>query len=270
MRPGIHTSVELELRPAAGSTLPGDVFRIRAMPSPIAVIIPALNEEAALAPVLDGLRAALGAAACADACIIVVDNGSRDATADVAREHGARVVSEPRRGYGQACLAGIAALPPATQIIVFLDADGSDDPEDLLRLLAPARDGNTDLVLGSRIAAAKSSGAFTPQQAFGNWLATRLMRLLFGARSTDLGPFRVIRRNALESLRMQDTNFGWTIEMQIKAHRCGLRVLEIPVNYRRRIAGESKISANFVGTIRAGWKILWVIARYGLPPGRQD
>ena len=233
------------------------------MPSPVAFIIPALNEEAALAPMLDGLRAALDAAACADADIVVVDNGSRDATPDVAREHGARVISESRRGYGQACLAGIAALSRATEIIVFLDADGSDDPEDLLRLLPPVRDGEADLVLGSRVAAAKSSGAFTPQQAFGNWLATRLMRLLFGARYTDLGPFRVIRREALERLQMKDTNYGWTIEMQIKAHRAGLRVRELPVNYRKRIAGESKISGNLVGTLRAGWKILWVIAKYG-------
>jgi glycosyltransferase involved in cell wall biosynthesis len=240
------------------------------MPSPIAFIIPALNEEAALAPMLDGLRASLDAATCADAAIIVVDNGSRDATAAVARQHGARVICESRRGYGQACLAGIAALTAGTEIVVFLDADGSDDPQDLLQLLDPIRAGQADLALGSRTAAAKSTGAFTPQQAFGNWLATRLMRLLFRARYTDLGPFRVIRRDALESLRMQDTNFGWTIEMQIKAHRCGLRVLEIPVNYRRRIAGESKISGNLVGTIRAGWKILAVLAKYGLQSGRPD
>jgi glycosyltransferase involved in cell wall biosynthesis len=238
------------------------------MPSPISFIIPALNEEAALAPMLDGLRAALDAAACADADIVVVDNGSRDATAAVARKHGARVVSEPRRGYGQACLAGIAALRAETNIVVFLDADGSDDPEDLPRLLTPVRDAKTDLALGSRTTAARTSGAFTPQQAFGNWLATRLMRLFFGARYTDLGPFRAIRREALEGLRMRDTNFGWTIEMQIKAHRAGLRVLEMPVNYRKRIAGDSKISGNFVGTLRAGWKILWTIAKHGLSSGR--
>jgi glycosyltransferase involved in cell wall biosynthesis len=238
------------------------------MPSPISFIIPALNEEAALAPMLDGLRAALDAAACADADIVVVDNGSRDATAAVARKQGARVVSEPRRGYGQACLAGIAALRAETNIVVFLDADGSDDPEDLPRLLTPVRDAKADLALGSRTTAARTSGAFTPQQAFGNWLATGLMRLFFGARYTDLGPFRVIRCEALEGLRMRDTNFGWTIEMQIKAHRAGLRVLEIPVNYRKRIAGDSKISGNFVGTLRAGWKILWTIAKHGLSSGR--
>jgi glycosyltransferase involved in cell wall biosynthesis len=240
------------------------------MPSPIAIIIPALNEEAALALMLDGLRAALDAAACADANIIVVDNGSRDATAAVARKRNARVVNEPRRGYGQACLAGIAALSPSTDIVVFLDADGSDDPEDLLRLLAPVREGEADVVLGSRTIAAKTSGSFTPQQAFGNWLATALMWLFFGARYTDLGPFRVIRREALNRLQMRDTNFGWTIEMQIKAHRAGLRVLELPVNYRKRIAGESKISGSFVGTFRAGWKILWTIAKHGLSSPQSD
>jgi glycosyltransferase involved in cell wall biosynthesis len=238
------------------------------MPSPIAFIIPALNEEVALPPMLDGLRAALDAAVCADADIVVVDNGSRDATASVARKRGARVVSEPRRGYGQACLAGIAALSNETWIVVFLDADGSDDPEDLVRLLTPVRGGDADLALGSRTAAARQSGVFTPQQAFGNWLATGLMRVFFGARYTDLGPFRVIRRDALERLKMQDTNFGWTIEMQIKAHRLGLKALEIPVNYRKRIAGESKISGNLVGTVRAGCKILWTIAKYGFPSGR--
>jgi glycosyltransferase involved in cell wall biosynthesis len=238
------------------------------MPSPTAFIIPALNEEAALAPLLDGLRAALDAAACADADIIVVDNGSGDATASVARKHGARVVSEPHRGYGQACLAGIATLSADTQIVGFLDADGSDDPEDLLRLLTPVREGKADLALGSRIAAAKKTRAFTPQQAFGNWLATGLMRVFFGARYTDLGPFRVIRREALERLRMHDTNYGWTIEMQIKAHRLELKTLELPVNYRRRIAGQSKISGNLLGTLRAGWKILWTIAKYGLSSAR--
>jgi len=157
------------------------------MPSPIAFIIPALNEEAALAPMLDGLRAALDAAACADGDVVVVDNGSRDATPTVARKHGARVVSEPRRGYGQACLAGIAALSSGTDTVVFLDADGSDDPEDLVRLPAPVREGKADLALGSRTAAAKSSGAFTRQRAFGNWLATGLMRVLFGPTIRTLG-----------------------------------------------------------------------------------
>src|ERR1700692_2208839 len=135
------------------------------MPSPIAIIIPALNEEAALPIMLDGLRAALDAAACADADIVVVDNGSRDATPAAARKHGARVVHEPRRGYGRACLAGIAALSSDAEIVVFLDADGSDDPEDLTRLLDPVRKGTVELALGSRTIAARATGAFTPQQA---------------------------------------------------------------------------------------------------------
>jgi glycosyltransferase involved in cell wall biosynthesis len=232
------------------------------MPFPVAFIIPALNEEAAIAPVLDGLRGALATARVEQAEILVVDNGSNDGTARVAQEHGARVVQEPRRGYGQACLAGIAALSAATEIVVFLDADGSDDPEDLGRLLAPLQEGRADLVLGSRTEAARNARAFTPQQTFGNWLATRLMRLLFGACFSDLGPFRTIRRDALAKLHMQDTNYGWTIEMQIKAHRRGLRVVEIPVNYRKRIAGQSKISGNLVGTVRAAYKILWTITKY--------
>ncbi len=233
------------------------------MLSPIAFIIPAFNEEAALTPMLDGLRAALDANGCAGADIIVVDNGSTDSTARVARECGARVVSEPRRGYGQACLAGIAELASGSEIVVFLDADGSEDPRDLPQLLAPLRAGKADLVIGSRIEAARESRAFTPQQAFGNWLATRLMGIFFGARYSDLGPFRAIRRKALDELHMQDPNYGWTIEMQIKAHRQGISVVEVPVNYRKRIGGESKISGTFVGTVRAGWKILWTIAKYG-------
>lgn len=234
------------------------------MPSFVAFIIPALNEEASLGSVLDGLRASLAAAGVAEAEVVVVDNGSSDGTPHVARDHGARVVSESRRGYGQACLAGIAALSSQTEIVVFLDADGSDDPSDLGRLLAPIRTGQADLVLGSRTEAARNAKAFTVPQAFGNWLATGLMRLLFRARYTDLGPFRAIRRKALAALQMRDTNFGWTIEMQIKAHRRGLRVLEIPVNYRKRIAGESKISGNLIGTVRAGYKILLTIAKYRL------
>lgn len=236
------------------------------MPSPVAFIIPALNEEASIGPVLDALRSSLPAAGVSQAEFFVVDNCSTDATARIARERGAHVINEPRRGYGQACLAGIAALSPESQIIVFLDADGSDDPQDLPRLLAPLLNGSADFVLGSRTEAARRSGAFSPPQAFGNWLATGLMRLLFGTHYSDLGPFRVIRRESLDRLQMADTNYGWTIEMQIKAHRLGLRILEIPVNYRKRLSGQSKISGNLLGSIRAGYKILWSIAKYGLFP----
>src|SRR5262244_1329246 len=224
------------------------------MPSPVAFIIPTLNEEASIGPVLDALRAALPAAGVSQPEFLVVDNNSTDATARIATQRGVRVLSESRRGYGQACLSGIAAVPPHAQIIVFLDADGSDDPQDLPRLLAPLFDGSADFVLGSRTVAARRSGAFTLPQAFGNWLATGLMRLFFGARYSDLGPFRAILRESLNRLHMTDTNYGWTIEMQIKAHRLGLRVLEIPVNYRKRLAGQSKISGNLSGSIRAGYK----------------
>jgi len=233
------------------------------MPVPVAFIIPALNEEASLGNVLDALRASLLSAGIPPAEFLVVDNGSTDATSRVAQQYGARVINEPRRGYGQACLAGIAALSPETKIIVFLDADGSDDPHDLPPLLAPLFDECADLVLGSRTDAARRAHAFTVPQAFGNWLATRMLRLFLGARYSDLGPFRAIRRESLDRLQMRDTNYGWTIEMQIKAHRLGLRVLEIPVNYRKRLAGQSKISGTVAGTLRAGYKILWSIARYG-------
>jgi glycosyltransferase involved in cell wall biosynthesis len=236
------------------------------MPSPVAFIIPTLNEEATIGPVLDALQAVLPAAGLCQAEFLVVDNNSTDATARIATGRGARVINEPRRGYGQACLSGIAALSTEAQILVFLDADGSDDPQDLPRLLAPLFEGSFDFVLGSRTIAARLSSAFTPPQAFGNWLATNLMRLFFGTHYSDLGPFRAICRQSLDRLCMSDINYGWTIEMQIKAHRLGLRVLEIPVNYRKRLAGQSKISGHLLGSIRAGYKILWCIAKYALSP----
>jgi glycosyltransferase involved in cell wall biosynthesis len=228
------------------------------MPERFALIIPALNEEAAIGPTLDALPGA------ALAQLIVVDNGSTDRTAEVARAHGAEVVAEPRRGYGQACLAGMAALHPEITVVGFMDGDGSDDPADLPRLLDPIARGEAEMVLGSRVLGTREAGALTPQQRFGNALATALLRLLHGARHTDLGPFRAIRRDALERLRMCDTNYGWTIEMQIKAARHNLRVKEIPVSYRRRRAGQSKISGTLRGTFSAGMKIIWTILRYSL------
>lgn len=231
------------------------------MPERFALIIPALNEEAAIGPTLEALRGA------ALDQLIVVDNGSTDRTAEVARAHGAEVVAEPRRGYGQACLAGMAALRPEITVVAFMDGDGSDDPADLPRLLDPIVRGEAEMVLGSRVLGTRETGALTPQQRFGNALATGLLRLFHGARYTDLGPFRTIRRDALERLRMRDTNYGWTIEMQIKAARHNLRVREIPVNYRRRRAGQSKISGTLRGTFSAGMKIIWTIFRYSLRTG---
>ncbi len=223
-----------------------------------ALIIPALDEEEAIGETLRAVPAGLFET------ILVVDNGSRDATAQAAQAAGARVVREPRRGYGAACLAGIAALPLGTEAVVFMDADGSDAPAEARRLLAPIAAGEADLVLGSRELGEAEPGALSPHQRFGNRLATLLTRLLLGHRFSDLGPFRAIRAESLEALEMRDTDYGWTIEMQIKAVRRGLRILEIPVSYRRRQAGRSKVSGNLWGSFSAGCKILWTVARRGL------
>jgi glycosyltransferase involved in cell wall biosynthesis len=231
----------------------------------ISVLIPALNEEKSLPLVLGDIPRDVVTD------ILVVDNGSGDRTAEVARAGGARVVAEPERGYGSACLRGLAELarrpegPP--DIVVFLDADYSDHPDELPALVAPILDGTADMVLGSRLAGNRERGAMPPQSVWGNRLACFLMRVLFRAPYTDLGPFRAIRWPALESLGMCDRNFGWTVEMQIKAARRGLRTCEVPVSYRRRI-GVSKISGTISGTIRAGSKILYLIAKYGLTSKR--
>jgi len=229
----------------------------------VSVVIPALDEEASIGAVLADLPAALVRE------VVVVDNGSTDATAARAREAGARVVAEPRRGYGQACLTGLAALRPC-DVVAFLDADHSDHPDELPAVVAPILAGRADLVIGSRALGRAEPGALLPQQRFGNWLATRLIRLLWGARCTDLGPFRAISREALERLGMRDRDFGWTVEMQVRAIQEGLRVVEVPVSYRRRV-GVSKIAGTVGGTLRAGVKILWTIAALrwrGPRPGR--
>src|SRR5262249_27456320 len=193
--------------------------------------------------------------------IIVADNGSRDGTAEVARQAGATVVSEPRRGYGSACLRALANLPRNGDAVGFMDADSSDDPQEATVLLEPIVTGRADLVLGSRTMGKAEKGSLQPHQRFGNELATLLIRLLFGYRYTDLGPFRAIRVDALRRLQMQDRNYGWTIEMQIKAVRQKLRIEEIPVSYKNRI-GVSKISGNLKASMSAGIKILWTVFRY--------
>ena len=221
----------------------------------VALIIPALNEEESIAGTIRSLPAG------ALAQVIVADNGSSDRTASQAAAAGAQVVREPRRGYGAACLAAMAALQPSIEAVVFMDADGSDDPADLPLLLGPIERGEADLTLGSRELGRAEPGALTPQQRAGNRLAAFLIRRLWGYRFTDLGPFRAIRRSSLDDLDMRDTNYGWTIEMQIKAVRQGLRILEANVRCRPRRAGRSKVSGSLWGGLAAGAKILWTVAR---------
>ncbi len=222
----------------------------------VGVVIPALNEERALASVLDAIPNWV-------ALVIVADNGSTDGTAAVARRCGATVVTEPVRGYGRACQTAVAALPAAVDVVVFIDGDASDVPEEMAKLLQPLADGSADFVVGSRMLGARERGALTPQQIFGNGLACLLIRLIWGQRFTDLGPFRAIRAETLRGLAMADQNYGWTVEMQIKAAQQGVRCVEVPVSYRRRI-GVSKVSGTVRGVIGAGTKILYIIGREGL------
>jgi glycosyltransferase involved in cell wall biosynthesis len=221
----------------------------------VALIIPALNEEAAIGATLREIPPDLYQT------VIVADNGSNDGTIRAAQAAGAQVIREPRRGYGAACLAGIAALPPQVDVVVFMDADGSDVPAEARLLLAPIEAGQADLVLGSRELGAPEEGALEPHQRLGNRLAVVLVRLLVGLRYTDLGPFRAVRRASLEALQMRDRDYGWTIEMQIKAARRKLRVVEVPVSCRRRRGGRSKVSGSLWGSVAAGCKILWTVVR---------
>ena len=226
----------------------------------IGVVIPALNEEDAIARVI------LDVPPWVDK-IVVVDNGSDDLTAANAAAAGASVVHEGERGYGIACLRGIGEMKSA-DVIVFLDGDYSDDPSQMTELVDHILCGGADLVIGSRVLGKPDRGALLPQQRAGNWLACFLMRIFFGAQYTDLGPFRAIRCTSLEKLGMRERRFGWTVEMQVKAVLRGLSIHEVPVRYRRRV-GQSKISGTLSGSIRAGCTILRIITEAALISGRQ-
>lgn len=222
-----------------------------------AVIIPALNEERSIGIVVGSIIRDVDR-------VIVVDNGSSDRTIDVARDAGARVVHQHERGYGAACLRGLDELrsdPP--DIVLFMDGDASDHPDDARRIIEHVASGDTEFCLGSRVLGTAERGALTPQQRFGNWLATTLIARRWRVRYTDLGPLRAVRWTTLASMNMVDRTWGWTVEMQIKAARDGVHVLEVPVRYRKRI-GVSKISGTVIGSVRAGVKIIATIVRYAI------
>jgi glycosyltransferase involved in cell wall biosynthesis len=228
----------------------------------IAVVIPALNEEATItAQVAEVLAVAQqpDLPACI-AQVVVVDNGSDDRTAERAAAAGATVVHEPRRGYGRACHTGVLAAGDV-DLIVQMDGDRSDRFDELPLLLDPLLAGDADLVIGSRTRGAYEPGALSPPQIFGNWLAAQMLRLLYGVRVTDIGPFRVIRRRDLLALGMREMTYGWSVEMIARAARHGLRVHEVPVSYRKRAGGESKVSGNLQASVRAGTRIIGAILR---------
>ncbi|CAA9564920.1 MAG: hypothetical protein AVDCRST_MAG73-4070 [uncultured Thermomicrobiales bacterium] len=228
----------------------------------LAAVIPALNEEAAIGDLVAELLAVAARPDLAVAfdAIYVVDNGSDDATAARAEEAGAVVVAEPRRGYGRACLSGVLAAE-GVDLIVLLDGDRSDTPDELPLLLAPLLAGEADLVVGSRVLGHHEPGSLTGPQRFGNWFAARVLGLLFGVRVTDIGPFRVIRRDVLLNLGMREMTYGWSVEMIARAAKAGLRVCEVPVTYRRRAGGVSKVSGDLRASVRAGFRIIATIVR---------
>ncbi len=225
----------------------------------ISVIIPALNEEEPIAAVVrDCLATGLPHE------VIVVDNGSSDSTAERAKAAGAKVIAEPTPGYGRACAAGIRALSPACEIVVFLDGDGSDCPEFMPQLVDPIRRGEQDFVIGSRTRGQRERGSMNFQQVFAGRAAGWLLRLLYRVSYSDMCPFRAIRREALQSLGMRETTYGWNLEMQMRAARAHLRILEVPVTHRCRTGGESKVSGTFRGTFVAGARIIATLFRVAM------
>lgn len=224
----------------------------------IRVIIPAFDEEQSIAHVINDIPNKWVSE------VVVVNNASKDNTASVAEKAGATVLHEDRKGYGFACLKGIdyiKSLTEQTDIVVFLDGDYSDYPEQLPDVVKPILEQNNDLVIGSRALGKKARGSMTPQQIFGNWLATNLLYIFYGVRFTDLGPFRAIKFAKLLDLNMKDTTYGWTVEMQLKAAKSKFSCSEVPVNYKKRI-GVSKVSGTIKGTLMAGYKIIWTIFKY--------
>jgi glycosyltransferase involved in cell wall biosynthesis len=231
----------------------------------VAVVIPCLDEEAAIADVVADVRAQ-GVDE-----VVVVDNGSVDATAVRARAAGARVVAEPRRGYGRACAAGIASLRADAEIVCFLDGDGSDVPDFIPDVVGPLARGEADFVMGSRLRGRREAGSMTPQQRAAGFMAGVLMRLVYGVTFTDMSPFRAMRVAQLRALGMCETTYGWNLEMQMRAAAAGLRIREVPVDHRRRRGGVSKVSGNLAAGVSAARKIVATFLRLALvlrKPGR--
>ena len=223
----------------------------------VAIVIPALNEEAALRPLLAEIPGDFAQ------WIIVADNGSTDGTAVVARTAGAVVAREPTRGYGRNCLKGFkTACSLGAGIVIFMDGDGSDDPADLPMMLAPLTEGWADLVIGSRVSGRSEQGAIPPRARLGNWLVSRLIRMLYGVRLSDIGSFRVIWCSSLEALQMSEMTFGWPVEMLVKAARAGYRIVELPIHYRHRSHGHSKVAGTIAGSLKAAYYMLRTTLRY--------
>ena len=252
--PGFHDTLD---------TLDGTVADAHRVDlSQVAVLIPALNEEATLPTLLPRLPGSLGA-------VVVVDNGSTDRTAELSRAAGAHVVAEPERGYGAACLAGLAFLAehaPETEVVVFLDADHARGPDQIGALVKPVTDGEADMVLGVRVGASEGHSTVPPHARWGNRLVLGLAGLLFGETYSDMAPFRAVTTDALARLEMDDRNWGWTLQMQVRAARLGLRVAEVPLPHVLRTAGESKISGSLIGSVKAGGKMFFTLARERLRP----
>lgn len=228
----------------------------------VSVIIPCLDEEAAIGPCVEAVRAhGVGD-------VIVVDGGSKDRTREYAQKAGARIVLEPRKGYGRAMLSGLEALPPGATIVLFIDGDGSDRPEMIPTLLEPIEDEAVDFVLGSRLQGPREPGSLSPSQVVAGHLAGVLVRLRYGVRYTDMSPFRAIRRDALARLPMRETTFGWNLEMQMRAASARLRITEVAVGQRRRAGGTSKVSGRLLPSLKAAWKLVTTFMRIAFWSGQ--